>query len=65
MGRGWGKRQDRHDDQVMLLKDELEKSKNGGRMIRWELLTIFQEREEEMWRPAVTEDGEKQSPSAI
>lgn len=49
----------------MLLKDELEKSKNGGRMIRWELLTIFQEREKETWRPAVTEDGEKQSPSAI
>lgn len=31
----------------MFLKDELEKSKNGGWMISWELLTGFQRREEE------------------
>lgn len=47
------------------MKAGLEKGKNGGGMIRWELPSIFQEREKEAWRPKVTEDGEKQGPSVF
>ena len=49
----------------MFLKDRFEKNKDGGGMIRQELLPIFQERKEETWGPEGIENGKKQSPSAL
>lgn len=59
---------DANGNAALKAREERRESPEKGEaflMIRWELLAIFWETEEEAWKPGVAEVGEKQSPAAL